>query len=139
MSCPARSRGGKAGQSTRTARPPSSLRPSPASAAPWARATASGSGSPAGPVAVGPPGNWVLTVAPVPLGTAPWDATDTIALRLGEGVTPCVLPFTIPAAQLTAHGWHRHPGCVTEHDVAGAATYQSAERALALLSSFDDA
>jgi IclR family acetate operon transcriptional repressor len=28
---------------------------------------------------------------------------------------------------------------VTEHDVAGGATYQSAERALALLSSFDDA
>jgi DNA-binding IclR family transcriptional regulator len=37
-------------------------------------------------------------------------------------------------------GWRgrRHPGCVTQPDVAAAATYQSAERALALLSSFDE-
>jgi DNA-binding IclR family transcriptional regulator len=32
----------------------------------------------------------------------------------------------------------RHPSCVTEHDVAAGATYQSAERALALLTSFDE-
>ena len=35
-------------------------------------------------------------------------------------------------------GWRGHPNCVTEHEVAAGATYQSAERALALLASFDE-
>jgi DNA-binding IclR family transcriptional regulator len=37
-----------------------------------------------------------------------------------------------------ADGWRGHPSCVTEHQVAAGATYQSAERALALLASFDE-
>src|ERR1035438_6225802 len=45
MSWPARNRGGKPGQSTRTASPPSNLRPSPVAAAPRARVSASGRGS----------------------------------------------------------------------------------------------
>jgi len=39
---------------------------------------------------------------------------------------------------LTLGWWRGHPCCVSENNVAGGATYQSAERALALLSSFDD-
>ena len=48
MSCPARSRGGKSGQSTRTPSPPSSRSDSFAAAAPSTSATASGSGSSSG-------------------------------------------------------------------------------------------
>ena len=56
MSWPERCRGGNSGQSTRTARPPRSLRPSEASAAPRASPSASGSGSSAGEGAPAAPG-----------------------------------------------------------------------------------
>ena len=39
---------------------------------------------------------------------------------------------------LTRGGRHVHPGCVSGTEVAAGATYQSAERVLALLTSFDD-
>jgi DNA-binding IclR family transcriptional regulator len=38
---------------------------------------------------------------------------------------------------LTCGGQHAHPGCVSRTEVAAGATYQSAERVLALLTSFD--
>src|SRR5215470_1068658 len=56
MSWPERCRGGNCEQSTRTARPPRSLRPSEASAAPRDSPRASGSGSSAGEGAPATPG-----------------------------------------------------------------------------------
>src|SRR5260370_12830006 len=40
--------------------------------------------------------------------------------------------------RLTPSGRPRHPGCMTGSEVASNATYQSAERVLALLKTFDD-
>jgi len=60
--------------------------------------------------------------------------TGTIPPAPGQRVFP---PLTFPT--LTGGGRLVHPGCVSRADVAAGATYQSAERVLALLTSFDDA
>src|SRR5487761_1485034 len=161
MSCPARSRGGKAGQSTRTASPPSSFSPSPASAAPAASAVASPSGSSTGAAGLASPGVCAATCASSPMlagnvGPGSRGMPQSRATwRAGCGPPPapyrdrpqCAEDPKRRASQrggaavrgkLTLSRRTGHSGCVRRPNVAASATYQSAERVLALLTSFDD-
>src|SRR5215831_15114644 len=67
---------------------------------------------------------WATTTTP--RGARPGDAQQA-----GD-------PRGMPWHRLTAACGPRHPGCMIEAKVAPSATYQSAERVLALLKSFDD-
>src|SRR5215472_2025843 len=159
MSWSRRSRGGYSGHRTRTARPPSSLRPSPSLAASRASVSASGSGSWAEPgvTASAAPGTDIPSLLSSLKG-ARWPAgfPGTILLsgrarverarRAGQ-LVPAGPDSRRPPGQtadvrragwLTPAGPGRHPCCMIKKEVAPVATYQSAERVLTLLKSFDD-